>query len=197
MPRPWWQCYLKQLFVAAINSAFPFPLLTLTSLTPTSLCTSTTHGLISAVMPPRAGPTNEPWFTYLWCIAVNNQLKVLIKPFQLLLPLDSKCDLFFIHLRVAALRLRNLDYLIFFLYKPRSDIPTDLSVENLDTTQVDLSPSTCLNPNAIIWCHFPTVEGNDLPGGLVHAVICIDDTTGTNTSQFYQSRSMFTVMLSQ
>ena len=135
-------------------------------------------------MPPRAAAANEPHCTFLWCIVINSQLRVLIKPFQLLLPLDCNCDLFFLHLRIAVLQLRNLDHSTFFLHKPRTDIPTDLSVETLNTTQVDLSPSACLHPNDSVRSHFPIVDINNTNGSLVHAVICIDDAAGTSTSQF-------------
>ena len=150
----------------------------------------------ATIMPTRA---NEGiWCTYLWCIIINSQLKVLMMPFWLLLPLDGTCDLFFVHLRIATLLLRNVDHSMFFLYKPHSSIPTKLQVENLEPRQVDLCPSTCVDPTATIWLQFLFIDTRGTTGGVVHdvhAIICIDDTTGTSTSQFYQSRPMFNAFL--
>ena len=91
-----------------------------------------------------------------------------------------------------------MDHSTFFLYKPHASIPTDLQVENLEPRQVDLHPSTCVDPTATIWLQFPFIDTKGTTGSVVHdvhAIICIDDIMGTSTSQFYQSRPMFNAFL--
>lgn len=120
-------------------------------------------------------------FTYLWCIVINKERKVLIRPFQLLAPLNSDCDLLFLHLRIAAPSLRSQDLTTFSLHKPCSDIPSDSGqLEELLTTAVDLSAR--VDPTSSVQMHFPVVRANAI--GNVNAVICLN-TQGT--FQFYQS----------
>lgn len=55
-------------------------------------------------MTPTAIPSH---FTFLWCIAINDQLEVLLEPFQLCTPLDDDCDILRVLLRIAFPFLRK------------------------------------------------------------------------------------------
>lgn len=114
-------------------------------------------------------------FTTLSCIVVDNLLNVLIKPFQLTVPVDHPCELLLLHLRIAVPSLRSLDLQKFSLHKPKARIR--LGTDNVTASQVDLSDS--VNIKNQVRTHFSTEDPN-----FVKAIVCVNDATG-GTFQFY------------
>lgn len=112
--------------------------------------------------------------TYLWCIAINNQRQVLgRRSFQLMAPLDTDCDIIFIHLRIAVPSLRRLGPTAFSLHKPRTNTKlksSDVFPVTLAETEIDLR--TSVRRGARVRDEFPPVLENK--AGNINAIIRLD-----------------------
>lgn len=98
-------------------------------------------------------------FTYLWCIAINRQHRVLCKPFQLLAPLVEECEIIFVHLRIAIPPLRSQNYAISSIHKPVQDMmSSDDLPDTLDGAYVH--SSTAVRRGAPVREVFPVVPLN-------------------------------------
>lgn len=125
-------------------------------------------------------------FTYLWCIIVNDELKVLIQPFQLLVPRESSCDIFFVHLRIAVPLLRNQEVSTLTLHKPNSVISSEQdTLTQLNNAEVNLGRS--VEPTDQVQHHFPFVSTSG--PGQVSAIICLNH--GGGKIPYYQLITVF------
>ena len=110
--------------------------------------------------------------TYLWCIAINNQRQVLSRrAFQIMAPLDSVCEIVFVHLRIAVPSLRSRGYQSFSLHKPRVVIKSSNVPASLSGSQVDFD--TPLRREAFIRDMFPPPLVLENRPGNINAIICL------------------------
>jgi hypothetical protein len=96
--------------------------------------------------------------------------------------MDLRCDLIFVHLRIAFPPLRKVDNTAFSLHLPRSDISSDSDrLDVLLESAVDLDVR--VEPSSSVELHFsPPVAFNQ--SGKVNAIICLSE---QGTFQFYSS----------
>ena len=137
-------------------------------------------------------PKTSNYHTYLWCIVINDQLQVLIKPFQLVVPQMIECDIIFPHLRIAVPSLRSLNS-TYTLHTPHPGIHIRSSepIQNLSETQVDLD--TPVGRQITVENRFPDVDTNEI--GDINAIICLRNLNGT--VQFYQANQHLTLSQTQ
>lgn len=88
-------------------------------------------------------------FTYLRCIAINKDRKVLCEPFQILAQLNDDCAIIFVHLRIAIPLLRSQENNISSIHKPCRDLASsDKMPDILDAS--DIHTTTAVRRGALV-----------------------------------------------
>lgn len=141
--------------------------------TPTSHLHLPLFSLLLAVMPPIV----VQHFNHLWFIAVDDQLKVILEPFQLPIPQEDECDTIFTHLRIAFPLLRGKHQTAYHLLKSRSsNIPTDQSLRD-QLSHEQVNRRALLQRSNVVRKQFPAVRQNT-PGHVNVIIYLIEKELG-------------------
>ena len=109
--------------------------------------------------------------TFLWCIAVDDTLKVLLEPFQLCTPQNDPGDTIPTFLKIAFPILRGKDHAAFRLLRAPPDSITTNQLQGAQLSKAQVNTRSLVHRTTIVKNQFPLVLEN--AHGHVNVIIYI------------------------
>ena len=98
--------------------------------------------------------------TFLWCIAVDDTLKVLLEPFQLCTPQNDLGDTILASLKIAFPSLRGKDHTAFRLLRAPPDSITTNQLQGAQLSKAQVNTRSLVHRTTIVKNQFPLVLDN-------------------------------------